>query len=284
MTLIPTVVLARCLYAYENDALQTISVEARALYEYENDGIQALTILARCLYDDEATRDLPIFPWLDHIDPVQQYPLGQVSLYGDGLGQFQEVGAGSTITASSTNDGHIPGNVAARTTDYWLSNDGATAWLRFTFGAPTKLYGIALADVIGGGWGTPLFRFSSGADVIATPAAPIPSTLYQTSEYPVGLVRTLYILPTARTVTWVEVRVSSGGGGGLSQAWVYADLGVSAEPSTVDLNGEPSGTPGIWLNRSPNLWPANSGVPLTAAGTMTVPSDGTSGLVIATEP
>lgn len=282
---------ARALYTYENDGIWATSVLARGLYLYENDGIQALLVLDRELYTYEATHDLPVQPWLNNLFPTQQYPLGAVDLYGDGLGQYTEVGAGSTITASSTNGTNIPGNVVVRTSAaaYWQSNDGTTAWIRFTFGASTPVAMIALEDRPGASsntWGTPLFRFSDGgADVTGAVAVPIPVTTAPTSrstEYPVGTVRTLYVLPAIRNVTWVEVRVASGGGGtqrGLSQAWVYADEGQNAEASVALLNALSMGATGPWLNRSPNLWPANSGVPLAKAVTVIVPSNGVSGLV-----
>ena len=38
-----------------------------------------------------------------------------------------------------------------------------------------------------------------------------------------------------------------------------------------------------WSNRSPGLHPANGGVPITAAATVTVPATGESGLVVVTE-
>ena len=288
MTLVPTTVLARDLYLYETIGIEALSVEARALYVYETIGMEARSVLVRDLYAYEATRDLPVFPWLGKINPTQQYQGGQVELFGDGLGQFAEVGAGASVTASSTDGSNIPSNVASRTTAYWQSND-ASPWLRFTFGGATNLYGIVLVDLLAGSnsWGIPLFRFSSGADVIGSAAVPIPTPSDQPPEYPVGNVRTLYVLPVERTCTWVEVRVSSGGAGasrGLSQAWILADDGVDTEPSTVTLNGEDSGTPGKWLNRSPGLWPANSGLPLEPAGQMVVPLDGTSGLVKVSQP
>ncbi|MGH2512352.1 MAG: hypothetical protein ACRDGQ_06670 [Candidatus Limnocylindrales bacterium] len=277
------------LYCYENDGFPINAVAARDLYTYENDGIQnVLAGLDRAVYLYEQLRDLPVFPWLLKLDPTQQYPLGTVDIYGDGLGQFTEVGAGATITASSTNGTNIPGFVVVRTsaTNYWESNDGTTAWLRFTFGTAQAIYGIALEDIPNASantWGLPLFRFSdAGADVVGASAVPIPQTSDRPTEYPVGGKRTLYILPALRTVTWVEVRVSSAGAGsarGLSQAWVFADQGAAAETSVVDLVAEGVGIVGKWLNRSPNWWPANSGVPPTPAVTFTVPGDGVSGLV-----
>jgi hypothetical protein len=278
---------ARSLYLYENDGVQVLSVLARSCYLYENDAIQALAVLLRCLYGYEATRDLPVQPWLNLLDPAEQYPLGAVDIYGDGLGQFVEVAAGSTITASSTNGTHIPSNVVVRTsaTSYWQSNDTTTAWIRFTFGAPLTIYGVALEDIPNnaGGWGTPLFRFSDGgADVTGAVAVPVPGSTARSTQYPVGMVRAAYILPTERTgITWMEVRVASGGSGlrGLSQAWVLADEGQNAETSVALLNALSMGATGPWLNRSPNLWPANSGVPLAKAVTVVVPSNGVSGLV-----
>lgn len=283
-----TTVTARDLYPYENRGVQALAIQARDLYEYENLAIQALAILMRDLYGYEAMRDSPVTPWLLQLVPNEQFPLGAVDLYGDGLGQFTEVGAAATKTASSTNGSNIPANVSARSAStFWESNDGSGAWLRFTFGTAQTLYAIALEDLVNATtnrWGTPLFRFSDGgADVVGASPVPIPQSTNRTTEYPVGNVRTLYVLPAERTgITWVEVRVSSGGAGsarGLSQAWVYADQGQNAEGSVVDLIAEACGIVGTWLNRSPNWWPANSGIPPAKAVTFTVPSDGISGLV-----
>jgi hypothetical protein len=281
---------SRGLYLVENEGVQALSVAARSLYAIEDKGIQALSVVARAVYVVEETRDLPVQPWLLKLDPGAQYPLGAVDLYGDGLGQFTEVAAGSTITASSTNGGNVPGNTVIRTSalNQWKSNDGNTAWIRFTFGSPQTIYGVALEDTIYdavNAWGTPLFRFSDGgADVVGGSGVPQPTAFYRPTEYPVGAVRTLYVLPTERTgITWIEVRVylTSGGGTnrGLSQVWVLADQGQNAEASVALLNALSMGTTGPWLNRSPNWWPANSGVPVAKAVTVIVPSTGVSGLV-----
>lgn len=280
---------ARALYLYENDGVQIVVAgvgsDARALYLYESIGIQALSVPHRSLYTYEATRDLPVVPWLEKLDPAQQYPGGTVSLYGDGLGQFAEVGVAATKTASSTNGSNLPANVSARSSSFWQSNDGTTAWLRLTLGSALSVYAIALEDLVGAvanQWGVPLFRFSDGgADVTGATAVPIPQTSDRPTEYPVGTVRTLYVLPALRTVTWVEVRVSSGGAGsarGLSQAWVYADEGVAAETSQALLNALAMGVVS-WSGRSPGLWPANGGVPQAPAAVVTVPTIGVSGLV-----
>jgi hypothetical protein len=280
---------ARSLYLYENDGIQAQSILARDLYLYESDGIQALIVLARSLYGYEATRDLPVVPWLERLDPPQQYPGGTVDLYGDGLGQYAEVGAASTITTSSVSGGNIGSNVVARTSSYWQSTDGTGAWIRFTLTGSLKVYAIALEDLVGAAtnqWGVPLFRFSDGgADVVGGSAVPIPQASDRPTEYPVGAKRTLYVLPAERTVTWVEVRVSSGGAGtarGLSQAWVYADEGQGAETSQAILNALAMGAV-TWSGRSVGLWPANGGVPQSPAATVTVPLLGTSGLVKVTE-
>ena len=293
MVTIPTVVLARSLYVYENDGIQPLTILARSLYPYENDGIQTVVIAARSLYPYEATRDSPPFPLLVQLSPNQQYPLGTVDLYGDGLGQYTEVAAASTVTASSTSGTNLPAHVVDRTsaTGYWQSTDGTGAWIRFTFGTAQTIYAIALEDRPGATtnqWGVPLFRFSDGgSDVIGGSGVPIPSSADRSSEYPVGTTRTLYVLPAERTgITWVEVRVSSGGAGtsrGLSQAWVYADQGQNAEGAGVDLIAEACGIVGAWLYRSPGWWPANSGLPVAPAVTFVVPSDGVSGLVTVVE-
>jgi hypothetical protein len=282
-------VSSRELYLYENDAINALSVAERALYLYENDGINALVWLARSLYAYEQERDLPVQPWLMKLDPPQQYPMGAVNLWGDGLGQYAEVAGASTVTASSTNGGNLPANTVSHTsaTAYWQSSDGTGAWIRYTLATARDLFAVAIEDVpnpSANTWGTPLFRFSDGgADVIGGSPVPAPAPPDRTPEFPVGSRRTLYVLPSLRTgITWVEVRVASGGTGtarGLSQAWVYADEGQGAEASVPVLNALAMGAAGTWLGRSPGLWPANSGLPVAKAVTVVVPALGLSGLV-----
>ena len=123
----------------------------------------------------------------------------------------------------------------------------------------------------------------------STAARAVPAGAPVGTEYPVGTSRTLYALPAPRTTTYVEVRIASGGSGtrGLYEVWIYEDLDDLAETSRVWLNfGQPAVTDlGIvlWANRSPNLYPANSGVPITKAATVTLPAAATSGLVIVRE-
>lgn len=274
----------RALYLYENRGLQAIAVLARALYLYEARGIEALVVLTRDLYLIEATRDTEVFPWLMRLSPNEQLRGGQVDLYGDGLGSIVDVAAGSTVTASSTNGVNVPGNAISRTVAAWVSNDTAAAWLRLTFASAQVITALAL-EAGGNGWGVPLFRFSDGgADVVG--GVGVPSALAPVvTEYPVGATRALYTLPAPRTCTWLEVRVSSGAPGslaGLSEVWAYADQDTAAETSTVLLGIANMGIVG-WMNRSPGLHPANGGVPITAAATVTIPADGESGLVTVRE-
>lgn len=276
-------VAARSVYLYENKGLQAISVLNRSLYVYENRALQDLAILARALYLYEATRDTEVFPWLLRLSPTEQVRGGQVDLYGDGLGSEVDVAAGSTATASSTSGANVPGQAVDRTTSEWQSTSGTAAWLRLTFATAQVVVAIALEDGTSGNtWGVPLFRFSdAGADVNGGTAAPVPSAITSSAEYPVGAARRLYTLPTPRTCTWVEVRIASGGAGtnrGLREVWVFADQDVAAESSQTFLRAEAMGIV-AWVNRSPNLWPANGGLPILAAATVTVPLDAESGLV-----
>ena len=280
-------VLARVLYLYENKSIQALTILARSLYLYENKGIQALTILARSLYAYRNTRDTEVFPWLMKIDPVEQYAGGQVDIYGDGFGELSEVAAGATITVDSVNASYVAANAVDRSTGSWVSNGGAGAWIRFTFGAPKKIVAIAL-EGYGASWGVPEFRFSDGgANINGGTAVPVGAPAG--TEYPVGASRTLYALPAPRTTTFVEIRIASGGSGtrGLYEVWIFEDLDNLAETSRVWLNfGQPAVTDlGIvlWANRSPNLYPANAGVPITRAATVTLPAGATSGLVIVRE-
>jgi len=281
-------VTARSLYLYENMGIWAISVLARALYLFENVGIEDLAILARALYLYEATRDGEVFPWLMKIDPVEQYTGGQVDLFGDGFGEILEAAAGATITVDSTNGSNVAGNAVDRAAStVWASNGGAGAWIRFTFGAPKKIVAIAL-EGSGATWGIPEFRFSDGGANV-TGATAVPTATPAGTEYPVGASRTLYALPAPRTSTYVEIRIASGGSGtrGLSEVWIFEDLDDQAETSRAWLNfGELTVTDlGIvlWANRSPNLWPANSGVPILAAATVTLPAAAVSGLVLVRE-
>lgn len=285
-------VLARSLYTYENVGLEAISVLARALYLYETWGIEALTVLGRSLYLYEATRDAEVFPWLMKIDPVEQYAGGQVDLFGDGFGELREAAAGATITASTTSGGNVPSNTVDRAAAEWISTSGSGAWIRLTFAAPKTIVGIAIEEILGTEvWGVPEFRFSDGgANVNGGSAVPKPTSADRSSEYPVGAVRVYYALPAPRTTTYVEIRIASGGSGtnrGLGEVWIFEDLGDQAETSRAWLNfGQPAVTDlGIvlWANRSPNLWPANAGVPITSAATVTLPAAATSGLVIVRE-
>lgn len=169
----------------------------------------------------------------------------------------------------------------------------AVAIGQFTWGAAQPVSIIVLEGLQDSGnqWGTPVFSFSDGlGNVIGGSAVPVLTAVPAgaTMGYPtVGWYRTAYALPAIRSTTYVKIAVSSGGSGslrGLGQVWILADNGKNAEPSTVLLNGELSGVTGTWLNRSPGLWPANGGQPITAAGTLTVPADATSGLVKVSEP
>jgi hypothetical protein len=278
-------VTARSLYLYENMGIWAISILARSLYAYENVGIQSLLMLARALYLYEATRDGEVFPWLMKIDPVEQYAGGQVDLFGDGFGELLEAAAGATITVDSTNGSNVAGNAVDRAAStVWASNGGSGAWIRFTFGSAKKIVAIAL-EGSGATWGVPEFRFSDGGANV-TGATAVPAGVAVGTEYPVGTSRTLYNLPAPRTTTYVEIRIASGGSGTreLSEVW---DLDDQAETSRAWLNfGELTVTDlGIvlWANRSPNLWPANSGVPILAAATVTLPAAAVSGLVLVRE-
>jgi hypothetical protein len=283
-----TTIAARSLYLYENNTQQAISVASRALYLYANRAIQALAPLTRSLYLYEARRDGEVFPWLMKIDPVEQYAGGQVDLYGDGFGELVELAAGATITVDSTNGSNVAGNAVDRlASTVWASNGGAAAWIRFTLGAPKKIVAVAL-EGSGSTWGVPEFRFSDGGANVNGGTA-VPAGAPVGTEYPVGTARTLYALPAPRTTTYLEIRIASGGSGtrGLYEVWIYEDLDDLAETSRVWLNfGQPAVTDlgiVVWANRSPSLYPANSGVPITKAATVTLPAAATSGLVIVRE-
>ena len=281
----PQVVEARSLYLYENKGVEIVPVTARSLYLYENRGIEALTVLARSLYAYEATRDGEVFPWLMKIDPAEQYRGGTVDLYGDGLGELLEAAAGATITTSSVSGADVGGNTVDRATSAWVCTDvGTDAWIRFTFGAPKVIVGIALeARTSGPAWGAPVFRFDAGADVVGASLGLLDASL-SSAEYPVGAGRVYYALPAPRTTTYVEIRSTANTttGRGLREVWILEDLDEAAETSTVALGIDGMGIV-AWTNRSPGLHPANGGQPITSAATVTVPATATSGLVVVTE-
>lgn len=278
----------RSLYLYENVGLEAIVVEARSLYLYENLAIEALVVLARALYAYATARDGEPFPWLMRIDPEEQFRGGQVDLYGDGLGEIIERAAdvGNVITASSTSGGDVPANVRDRLTAEWISTDGAAAWIRVTFPAPRTVVAVALEDRLDNAhsWGVPEFRFSDGGpNVNGAVSVPKPST---SAEIPVGLGRGYYAFPGPRTTDYLEIRVASGGGGanrGLRELWIYCDEDQAAEGSETisNLGGPAEATFGIvsWSSRSPGLWPANGGLPIEKAATVTVAATAESGLV-----
>jgi hypothetical protein len=301
--------IPRSLYSYVNKGVQTVipgvGANARALYLYVNKGFinavlsRALylyvnkayinSVRSRALYVYRNTRDTEVFPWLMKIDPVEQYAGGQVDLYGDGFGEVVEVAAGATITVDSVNASYVGANTVDRSTGSWVSNSNQSgAWIRYTFGAAKKIVAIALESA-GNGWGVPEFRFSDGLGNV-TGGSSVPGGVNYAPEYPVGVTRRLYTLPATRTTTYVEIRVSGGGGTtfiGLYEVWIYEDLDDLAETSRVWLNFGLVSVADlgivVWANRSPNLYPANGGVPIAKAATVTLPAAATSGLVIVRE-
>lgn len=285
-----TDVLARDLYACENIGLQETDVISRATYVHENVQIQELDVLLRVLSIVETKRDGEVFPWLMRISPTEQVRGGQVDLYGDGFGEVVDVAPTATATASTTSGGLVPANAINGTILEWAATDGATAWLRLTFPGARNVIAVTLEDRDGGThrWGVPEFRFSDGgANINGGVAVELPVS---TTEIPLGAARTHYVLPAPRDTTYVEIRVASGGAGanrGLREVWVWTDTDQAAESSTVISNeGLPDEVSmGIvsWSGRSPGLWPANGGQPVTKAATVTVPSTAESGLVIVEE-
>jgi hypothetical protein len=281
---------ARSLYTYVNKSVQALSVLERALYLYVNKAIQALEVEARALYLYEATHDGEVFPWLNHLNPTEQYEGGQVELYGDGFGGFLEAAAGATITVDSVNGSYIAANAVDRSNGSWVSNaNRANAWIRFTFGSSKRIVAIALEGA-GNGWGVPRFVFSSGADVDGVVAVPGGADL--SPEYPCGGTRQLYVLATPRDTTYVEIRGPAGDGTtfvGLYEVWIIEEVQPpqNAEVSRAWLNIDLLSVQDMgivtWQNRSPNWHPANSGVASLPAAVVTVPVAAVSGLVTVQE-
>jgi hypothetical protein len=280
---------ARALYLYVNKGIypDVIHVTARALYLYVNKGVN-ISILARALYLYRNARDGEVFPYLNHLSPEEQYVGGQVDLYGDGFGQYLEVIQSATLTVSSTNGGNVAGFVRDLTAAEWQSTSGAAAWIRCTFGSAKRIVAIILEGSRNGtAWGTPRFTFDDASSQDGAVAVSAPA-LAATTEYPVGGNRQIYWLATPKVSTYVDVSIASGGSGtnrGLSEAWIIEEAvppqAAETARAVLNLGLVTEQTMGIvaWLNRSPNLWPANSGVALLPAGTVTVPSGAVSGLV-----
>jgi hypothetical protein len=286
--------LVRGLYLYVNRSVATgvpiTGSNGRSLYLYVNHSV-FVYVASRSLYLYRNARDGEVSPWLNHINPTEQYILGQVDLYGDGFGQYLEVAAGATITVDSVNGGYVAENAVDRSNGSWVSNNNrANAWIRFTFPSTKRIVGVALEGA-GNNWGVPRFVFSSGADIDGVVA--VPGGADNSPEYPCGGTRRLYWFPsTPRDTTFVEIRGPAGDGTtfiGLYEVWIIEEVvpAQNAETSRAALNlGFPfETTMGIvaWQNRSPNFWPANSGVPPLPAATVTVSVDSESGLMYVEE-
>lgn len=277
---------ARSLYLNVNETVWAQVVAARSLYLNANETIWAQPILARSLYLLEAIRDGEVFPWLNHLSPTEQYEGGQVDLYGDGFGGILEAAAGATITVDSVNGGYIAANAVDRSNGSWVSNSNrANAWIRFTFGATKRIVAVALEGA-GNGWGVPRFLFSSGAEIGG--GFGVPGGQDWSPEYPCGTTRGLYIFPTYRDTTYVEIRGPAGDGTtfvGLYEVWILEEVVPQQNAETsrawINLGLLSEQDMGIvsWQNRSPNFYPANSGVPPLPAATVTIPSGAVSGLV-----
>jgi hypothetical protein len=282
---------ARDLYLYVNRGVRNHldGPYARDLYLYVNRGyVVALTARALFLYRN--SRDGEVFPWLNHLNPPEQYESGQVDLYGDGFGQYLDATQSATLTVSSTNGGNVAGNVRDGTAAEWQSTSDAAAWIRFTWGAAKRIVGVMVEGVtpVANEWGIPRFRFDDASSQDGSVAVAQASAFYRSTEYPVGGQRQLYWLATPKVSTYLEIAVASGGVGtnrGFSEVWVIEEAvpPQNAETSRAVLNlgllTEQSMGIVSWQNRSPNFWPANSGVPPLPAATVTVPSAAVSGLV-----
>lgn len=286
---------ARSLYLYVNRHPRNLldPIPSRSLYLYVN-RYPIPTVQRRSLYVYSNPRDGEVFPYLNHLSPTEQYEGGQVDLYGDGFGQYLEARASATLTVSSTSGGNIPENVRDGTAAEWLSTSGASSWIRFTWGASKRIVGVVLEGIVSGSnsWGIPRFRFDDASSQDGAVPVAQTSSLQRSTEYPVGAQRQLYWLATPKVTTYLEIAVASGGVGtnrGFGEVWIIEEIvpAQNAETARAVLNlGLPAElTMGIaaWVNRSPNWYPANSGLAPLPAATVTVPTGATSGLVYVEE-
>lgn len=288
---------ARSLYLYVNKALYTgvIRVEARSLYLYVNKAMYSGVLpsgFSRSLYLYLSAKDGEVFPYLNHINPTEQYELGQVDLFGDGFGQYLDATQSATLTVSSTNGGNVADNVRDGTSAEWQSTSGAAAWVRFTWGTAKRIVAVVLEGSIANSWGIPRFKFDDASQQDGTVTVPAGTAATRDTQFPVGARRQVYWLATPKVSTYVEVAIASGGSGtnrGFSEAWVIEEAvppeAAETSRAVLNLSLPTEQNMGIvaWLNRSPNFYPANGGVAPLPAGTVTVPSGAVSGLVFVEE-
>jgi hypothetical protein len=91
----------RTLYTYVNaskhghpiggEPLDAEDLQRRSLYTYVNraHGQEPSDVVRRSLYNVEAYTNDEIFPWIERIDPSEQFPGGQVNVHGDGFGDTE---------------------------------------------------------------------------------------------------------------------------------------------------------------------------------------------------
>lgn len=283
--------LPRSLYLYVNKGIEALLVESRSLYLYVNRGFTA-SVAARSLYLYLSAKDGEVFPYLNHLSPPEQYEGGQVSLYGDGFGQYLDATQSATLTVSSTYSSNIAAFIRDGTAAEWKSTSGASAWIRFTWGAAKKIVAVVLEGGLADPWGVPRFGFDDASSQDGASAIVVSEAYARDAQYPIGGQRTLYWLATPKTTTYVEIAIASGGSGtnrGLAEAWILEEISPAqdAEGSSAILNRllVTELAMGIvsWQTRSANWHPANSGVAPGAAAVVTVPTGAVSGLVTVEE-
>lgn len=138
----PADVVQRSLYQYVSRAkhgwpvggetLDGDDVLARVLYLYVNisHDRDPTDVAARALYQYEAYDDTELFPWVEKIDPVEQYRGGQVQVYGDGFGDDEAAEGGSVRVGvydpTQPGPGAVMGVVswASRSPGLWPANGG----------------------------------------------------------------------------------------------------------------------------------------------------------------
>ena len=143
----PADVIQRSLYLYVNEGAhgwpiggETMGADdvlARVLYLYVNRAHDRdpSDVAVRTLYLYESyTNDEP-FPWIERISPTEQYPGGQVNVYGDGFGDTAAAEGSSVRLGVYDPAGSGPGDAlgvvtwSARSPNLWPANgvgDGVT--------------------------------------------------------------------------------------------------------------------------------------------------------------
>ena len=271
-TVIPAVGLSnRDLYLYVNRGMYEGVIPqgmSRSLFLYVNRGFYPDVLdagLDRSLYLYVDRADGEVSPYLNHINPTEQYVLGQVDLFGDGFGQYIEaVLPAPAVTALLRRGGSYRG-----------LRDGSDGERVEGIERGVQLDPVhrGVAQAVRGGragggderllGGPPLQvrrRHLPGCRAVR----PGGSRGEQGRRSP-GRSRTADVLaPDAEVSTYIEIAIASGGSGtNPGFAGVLGHRGGSPSSGGGDLPGGP----GTWPSRRSRRWASSSGATGPRTGT-----------------